>query len=60
MSEGTFVNRFEKPEPFEPGRPTVVRFRLPDVNHTFREGHKIMVQVQSSLARSWSGTRSRS
>ena len=45
---GRFRNSFEKPEPFEPGRPTVIRFRLPDVNHTFRAGHKIMVQVQSS------------
>jgi putative CocE/NonD family hydrolase len=45
---GRFRNSFGKPEPFEPGRPTVVRFRLPDVSHTFREGHKIMVQVQSS------------
>jgi putative CocE/NonD family hydrolase len=45
---GRFRNSFEKPEPFEPGRPTVIRFRLPDVNHTFREGHKIMVQVQST------------
>jgi putative CocE/NonD family hydrolase len=45
---GRFRNSFEKPEPFEPGRPTVLRFRLPDVNHTFRAGHKIMVQVQSS------------
>jgi putative CocE/NonD family hydrolase len=45
---GRFRNSFEKPEPFEPGRPTVVRFRLPDVDHTFREGHRIMVQVQSS------------
>ena len=48
VMRGRFRNSFEKPEPFEPGRPTVIRFKLPDVNHTFRAGHKIMVQVQSS------------
>jgi predicted acyl esterase len=31
-----------------PGKPTLVRFALPDTNHTFRTGHRIMVQVQSS------------
>lgn len=45
---GRFRNSFEKPEPFEPGRPTAIHFKLPDVHHTFRTGHKIMVQVQSS------------
>ena len=45
---GKFRNSFEKPEPFEPGKPALVRFTLPDVAHTFRTGHRIMVQVQSS------------
>jgi putative CocE/NonD family hydrolase len=45
---GRFRNSFEKPEPFEPGRPTAINFKLPDVCHTFRPGHKIMVQVHSS------------
>ena len=45
---GKFRNSFEKPEPFEPGKPTPVKFTLPDVCHTFRPGHRIMVQVQSS------------
>jgi putative CocE/NonD family hydrolase len=45
---GKFRNSFEKPEAFEPGKPTRVRFRLQDVYHTFRTGHRIMVQVQSS------------
>jgi putative CocE/NonD family hydrolase len=48
VMRGRFRNSFEKPEPFEPGRPTLVSFKLPDVCHTFRRGHKIMVQVQSS------------
>jgi uncharacterized protein len=45
---GKFRNSFEHPEPFTPGRVTPVNFEMPDVNHTFRRGHHIMVQVQSS------------
>jgi uncharacterized protein len=45
---GKFRNSFEKPEPFTPGQATEVNFTMPDVNHTFRRGHRIMVQVQSS------------
>ena len=45
---GKFRNSFEKPEPFVPGQVTAVNFDMPSVNHTFRRGHKIMVQVQSS------------
>jgi len=45
---GKFRNSFEKPEPFVPGRVTKVEFELPDVQHTFLKGHRIMVQVQSS------------
>jgi putative CocE/NonD family hydrolase len=45
---GKFRNSFEKPEPFTPGKMTDVKFEMPDVLHTFRKGHRIMVQVQSS------------
>ena len=45
---GKFRNSFEKPEAFVPGRPTKVAFELPDVQHAFLKGHRIMVQVQSS------------
>ncbi|MBL8294656.1 MAG: CocE/NonD family hydrolase, partial [Bryobacterales bacterium] len=45
---GKFRNSFEKPEPFTPGAVTKVGFKLPDVFHTFRTGHRIMVQIQSS------------
>ena len=45
---GKFRNSFEKPEPFEPGKPATVKFTMPDVFHTFRPGHKAMVQVQST------------
>lgn len=48
IMRGKFRNSFEKPEPFVPGQPTAVSFELPDVAHTFKKGHKIMVQVQSS------------
>lgn len=45
---GKFRNSFEKPEPFVPGQPTALNFALPDINHTFRRGHRIMVQIQST------------
>ena len=45
---GKFRNSFEKPEPFEPGQVTKVEWVMPDVLHTFRRGHRIMAQVQSS------------
>jgi hypothetical protein len=43
-----FRNGFEKPEPLVPGQPTAIDFKLPAVYHTFRKGHRMMVQVQSS------------
>jgi putative CocE/NonD family hydrolase len=45
---GKFRNGFDKPEPFVPGQPASVSFTTPDVYHTFRRGHRMMVQVQSS------------
>ena len=45
---GKFRSSFEKPEPFEPGKPTQIGFTMPDVLHTFRPGHKLMIQVQST------------
>jgi len=45
---GKFRNSFEKPEPFEPGKVTKVEFVMPDVHHTFRRSHRVMVHVQSS------------
>jgi uncharacterized protein len=48
VMRGRFRNSFEKPEPFVPGRVTEVNFRLQDVLHTFKKGHRIMVQVQST------------
>src|SRR5262249_39607933 len=48
VMRGRFRNSFEKPEPFTPGEPAAVEFKLPDVCHTFQKGHRIMVQVQST------------
>ncbi|MCC6930736.1 MAG: CocE/NonD family hydrolase [Gemmatimonadaceae bacterium] len=39
---------WEKPSPMVANRPDSVRFEMPSVHHTFRKGHRIMVQVQSS------------
>ncbi|MEX0601430.1 MAG: CocE/NonD family hydrolase C-terminal non-catalytic domain-containing protein, partial [Rhodothermales bacterium] len=43
-----FRNSFEHPEPMEPGRVTGLRFDMQDVAHTFRKGHRMMVQIQST------------
>ena len=43
-----FRNSWERPEALVPGKVTDVNFTMQDVNHTFRKGHRIMVQVQSS------------
>lgn len=48
VMRGKFRNSFEKPEPFVPGKPTEVRYALPDVAHTFKKGHKLMIQIQST------------
>jgi putative CocE/NonD family hydrolase len=48
VMRGRFRNSFEKPEPFKPNEPALVKLTLPDVSHTFRAGHRLMVQVQSS------------
>ena len=45
---GKFRKSFEKPVPFEPGKPDRITFAMPDIAHTFRAGHRIMVQIQSS------------
>ena len=45
---GKFRNSLERPVPFEPGKVEEVQFTMPDVNHVFRRGHRVMVQVQST------------
>ncbi len=48
IMRGKFRNSFEKPEPFVPGKISEVKWELPDVAHTFKKGHRIMIQIQSS------------
>jgi len=48
VMRGKFRNSTARPEPFRPGAPTPVRFTMNDVYHTFRPGHRLMVQVQST------------
>lgn len=48
VMRGKFRNSYEKPEAFVPDKITNVKFDLNDVAHTFKKGHRIMVQVQSS------------
>jgi hypothetical protein len=43
-----FRNGYDKPEAFEPNKVTRVAYEMPDINHTFRRGHRIMVQIQST------------
>jgi putative CocE/NonD family hydrolase len=45
---GKYRNSFERPEPFKPGEITKIKFTMPDILHTFRPGHRIMIQVQST------------
>jgi uncharacterized protein len=43
-----FRNSYEKPEPLVPGQPAEIGFELNEIAHTFKKGHRIMVQLQSS------------
>jgi putative CocE/NonD family hydrolase len=48
IMRGKYRNSFETPSPFKPGKIETVKFELPDVAHTFKKGHRLMIQVQSS------------
>ena len=43
-----FRNSFEKPVALIPNRATALQFTMPGVTHTFKKGHRIMVQIQST------------
>jgi putative CocE/NonD family hydrolase len=45
---GRFRNSFEKPEPFVPGEPTDLQIPLQDILHTFKKGHRVMIQIHST------------
>lgn len=48
LFRGRFRKSFERPEPFVPGQIEKIEYEMPDVFHTFRKGHRMMVQVQST------------
>lgn len=39
---------WSKPEPMKPNEVSRISFAMPDINHTFKKGHRIMIHVQSS------------
>ena len=48
VMRGRFRNSFSKPEPFVANEKTAVNIKLQDVMHTFKKGHKIQIQIQST------------
>ena len=48
IMRGRFRKSYESPEAFTPGKVEQVKFELPSIAHTFKKGHRIMVQIQSS------------
>jgi uncharacterized protein len=45
---GKFHKSWERPEPFDPDKPTKVSFTLNSIAHCFKAGHRLMIQIQSS------------
>jgi len=48
VMRGKFRDSLEKPAPFVPGQATRVAWSMNDVFHTFKKGHRVMVQLQST------------
>ncbi|MGG8495454.1 CocE/NonD family hydrolase [Tenacibaculum sp. TC6] len=48
VMRGRFRNSFSAPEPFTPNKKTAVNIKLQDIFHTFKKGHKLQIQVQST------------
>lgn len=48
IMRGKYRNSFEKPEAMVPDQITKINYTLPDVAHTFKKGHRIMIQIQNS------------
>lgn len=46
---GRYRDGFDQPKPFEPNQKTDVEIILQDINHTFKKGHKLQIQVQSTM-----------
>jgi uncharacterized protein len=45
---GRYRNSYAKPEPFTPDQVTQIKLELLDVLHTFKKGHRLMIQIQST------------
>ncbi|MCY7347056.1 MAG: CocE/NonD family hydrolase, partial [Pyrinomonadaceae bacterium] len=43
-----FRNSFEKPEPLTPNQAVKINYTMPGIIHTFKKGHRMMVQIQST------------
>ncbi|WP_244874863.1 CocE/NonD family hydrolase [Empedobacter brevis] len=48
IMRGKYRNSFEKPEAMIPNQKISVTYTMPDVGHTFKKGHRIMIQVQNT------------
>jgi predicted acyl esterase len=48
VMRGRFRDGFELPKPFTPGEVTPVKINLQDILHTFKRGHRVMIQIQST------------
>jgi putative CocE/NonD family hydrolase len=48
MIRGRYRDSFEKPTPFKPNEPATIQLTLQDVLHTFKKGHRVMVQIHST------------
>jgi putative CocE/NonD family hydrolase len=45
---GRFRDSYKEPKPFTPGEPTRVTVPLQDILHTFKKGHRVMIQIHST------------
>lgn len=45
---GRYRNDYANPEPFVAGKETHVKVPLQDILHTFKKGHRIMIQIHST------------
>ncbi len=48
IMRGKYRNSFENPTAFTPNTVTPVKYEIPDLLHTFKKGHRVMVHIQSS------------
>ncbi len=49
VMRGRYRKSYEKPEAMKPNKTEQIKLELMDVVHTFKKGHRIMIQVQNSM-----------